>query len=436
MDLDALRRSLLDARDERASLLAAVTSRAIVFLSLNVPGPDKNSPRFDRILSRGRAAVLRAVRNGEPLAEGRDALGPYALVATSSSAVEAKRACARLEESLPFGRLLDLDVFGPEGRQVDRASLGLPPRRCLACDSAAVDCIRSQRHALPELISAVDRLAREPLAALARSLVNGARAELDLTPKPGLVDRADNGSHPDLSWELMSRAIDELPWYYEELIALGEAGDPDLAACAAAGIRAEARMAAAAGSNTHRGYLFLSGLLLLAAAADTTGTDCGWREQIRALAGCLVGRHGSPAGSSHGEEARRRHGVRGVRGEALGGLPSVFDHGLPAFRRGLLAFGAREAAQHYLMAVLMTTVEDTTAIHRCGPAGLARLKADGAALAALLEGNGDHLARLRSLNGEYRAMRLTMGGVADCLALTLAVHEAGPWEASPAIPGP
>ncbi len=128
--------------------------------------------------------------------------------------------------------------------------------------------------------------------------------------------------------------------------------------------------------------------------------------------------------ATHGEEARRQHGVGGVLGEALAGLPSVFDHGLPALQRGLATLGSLEAAQHYLMGVLMTTVEDTTALHRCGPAGLARLREDGARLVALIEAGGDHRARLRALNDEYRAIRLTMGGVADCLALTLAVQQA------------
>ena len=53
---------------------------------------------------------------------------------------------------------------------------------------------------------------------VADALVRGARAELDLTPKPGLVDRRDNGSHPDLDHPRMVRSIELLPRYYDELI--------------------------------------------------------------------------------------------------------------------------------------------------------------------------------------------------------------------------
>ena len=425
MDLEGVRRSLLDARDARAALLGGAASRSgrttLVFLSLNVPGPGKMTPRLGWVFARARAALPGALPGSGLLAEGSDALGPYALLKVPITAANAKVACVRLEESLPFGRLVDLDVLAPGGAQVDRASLGLPPRRCLVCDRAAVECIRTARHSSAELSSAALAVARSPLVALARALADGARTELDLTPKPGLVDRLDSGSHPDLSHASMRRSIDTLPAYYQDLIELADGEPLDLAACASAGIRAEERALAAAGSNAHRGYNFLSGLLLLAAAADQTGTTAGWRAESGAVARRLPG-EATGAEPSHGEQARRRYRVEGVLGEAAAGLPSVFDHGLPALDDALARGLSPETAQHYAMAVLMTRVEDTTALHRCGPAGLARLKEDGASLAALIEEGGDHLRRLRALNDDYRAMRLTMGGVADCLALTLAVR--------------
>lgn len=421
MDLEGLRRRLLDARDARAALLAALANPTVV-LSLNVPGPHKNTLPLDRVFALGQEALRHELPGGTLLAEGRDALGPYAAVAVRTTPRDAKLACVRIEESLPVGRLLDLDVVAPGGEQVHRASLGLLPRLCLVCDAPAADCIRAGRHSPAELSAAVLRLVRSPLTALARALVEGARAELDLTPKPGLVNRFDNGSHPDLSYDLMSRSLETLPGYYDDLIEIGETEPLDLAACVAAGVRAERRMQTVAGSNTHRGYIFLSGLLLLGVATDATGTMAGWRAQVAALGNRIVSARVPMA--THGEEARRQHGVGGVLGEALAGLPSVFDHGLPALQRGLATLGSLEAAQHYLMGVLMTTVEDTTALHRCGPAGLARLREDGARLVALIEAGGDHRARLRALNDEYRAIRLTMGGVADCLALTLAVQQA------------
>jgi len=74
------------------------------------------------------------------------------------------------------------------------------------------------------------------------------------------------------------------------------------------------------------------------------------------------------------------------------------------------------------MARLMEIVEDTTAIHRCGAAGLERIRQDGAALRKALQAGLDPVPLLAAWNEEYRRLGLTMGGVADCLALTLALE--------------
>ena len=73
------------------------------------------------------------------------------------------------------------------------------------------------------------------------------------------------------------------------------------------------------------------------------------------------------------------------------------------------------------MAMLMQTVEDTTAIQRCGPEGLQRVKRDGRRLQHLLESRQCPKAWLSELNLDYQRLGLTMGGVADCMALTFAL---------------
>jgi triphosphoribosyl-dephospho-CoA synthetase len=272
--------------------------------------------------------------------------------------------------------------------------------------------------------------------------VDGARAELDLTPKPGLVDRLDTGSHADLSFEAMSRSIDLLPAYFDDLAA--SAAPLDLAACVAAGQRAERRMVEAVGTNAHKGYIFVAGLALLAAAtaADPRTLQPGIAAIARQILGPSAGRPASAAGLSHGERARAEHGLGGIRREALDGLPSVFDHGLPLLCSSgpetpwPAAEAGNRATPYRLMAVLMQTVEDTTAVHRCGRDGLARLRADGVRLQQQIDEERDYRAWLVALNDEYRRINLTMGGVADCMALCFGLHAwLGP-PPSPLAPGP
>jgi triphosphoribosyl-dephospho-CoA synthetase len=243
----------------------------------------------------------------------------------------------------------------------------------------------------------------------------GLRLELHLTPKPGLVDLDDCGSHPDLTLGLMERSIALLGDYHAALcgsIAAGEAVGRQVAIAQ----RAERRMLEELGTNTHKGAIFLGGVMLMARHRAGTGDEGAVRLAAAAVARDLAGRI-APR-STHGEEARARFGVGGILREVAMGLPSVFDHALPWYR-----VAAREGSDHALasfaaLARLMQTVEDTTALHRCGPPGLARLREDGRRLEGLVR-QGGHLAFLRQRNAEYARTGLTMGGVADLLGVAL-----------------
>jgi triphosphoribosyl-dephospho-CoA synthase len=419
-----LRADLLAARDARAEQVQSALARnpgPVLMISANVPGPEKFRPGLARMLQ---AALdsLHAAIGLELQVSRRDRCGPFHLAASAAAPAAAKRAAMAIEAG-PSGRLLDLDVYAPDGVQVDRALLGLPPRPCLVCAEPARECIRLGRHSPEEIMERVDALLRpwlppaRPVAPerLAAGLTLGALRELELTPKPGLVDLRDSGSHPDLSLASMRASAELLPSYYEDLLRCARERRP-LADSVQAGVEAEQRMTRAIRANAHKGYIFLSGLALMAAA--------GGRELPGAIAEtaaeCFA--HFGAAGS-HGALIRDRHGLGGIRAEALSGLPAVFQHGWPRYREVLEAGWAPDRAGFYLMAVLMQRVEDTTAVSRCGLEGLERVRRDGAALQRLLERGLDPEPMLAGLNREYVASGLTMGGVADCMALTFALED-------------
>jgi len=257
-------------------------------------------------------------------------------------------------------------------------------------------------------------------ATLAATLHQGALRELELTPKPGLVDRHDNGSHPDLSFDLMQSSANLLPLYYDDLLRLSGLLAP-MEELVQAGRDAEARMFRAIGSNGHKGYIFLSGLVLLA-ACQCQGRLPALRGTAAALAARFFAVHGAQGG--HGALLREQQGLGGIRDEVEKGLPAVFEHGWPRYRSALDDGWEPARAAFLLMAVLMQQVEDTTTVPRGGLEGLARLRQDGARLQELLERDGDPGPLLATLNEEYRMLRLTMGGVADCMALTFALQGA------------
>ena len=163
---------LLAARDARQALLdrhPAGPGGAVVTLSLAIPGAEKVPPGAAGLFAWGRATALSTLPGARLLAEAEDALGPFALIglgpaaggpaATEATAgagdlaAAAKMACVALEGARPAARLLDLDVYGPGGAAVDRASLGLAPRPCLCCDAPARECIRVGRHGFEALVA-------------------------------------------------------------------------------------------------------------------------------------------------------------------------------------------------------------------------------------------------------------------------------------------
>ncbi len=418
----------LVTRDERQQKLQRAFHRAalgtaptVIAISTNVPGSPKHLLGLSRH-AREALATLHPWPGFQTLHAGPDALGPFYVALCNLSPKEAKRRTVAIEEARPSARLLDLDICDARGTQIGRRELGLPPRPCLLCGAPAGDCIRLCRHPPAKLRAHAEGLLKPAVVPvpqdLAKSLVLGARMELQLTPKPGLVDRRDQGSHPDLSYESMKASIDLLPLYFETLLQGIQEGHP-LSRCVQHGIEAGNRMHARIQSNGHRGYIFLSGLLLLA-SAKSGGKVAGLRQALAELAVTFFATF-EPR-DTPGASVRADRGLGGIRTEAEKGLPAIFEQGWPAYQAALDAGWSLDEAGFYLMAVLMQHVEDTTAIRRCGPEGLRRLRQDGADLQRLLERRGDPHPALQELNETYIRLGLTMGGVADCMALTFALE--------------
>lgn len=93
--------------------------------------------------------------------------------------------------------------------------------------------------------------------------------ELALTPKPGLVDRLNNGSHRDMDHALFVRSIEAISPWFTRFAALGaqHADQPtveQLRIIRPMGIACEQAMYAAThGVNTHKGGFSPSGCCAL-----------------------------------------------------------------------------------------------------------------------------------------------------------------------------
>jgi holo-ACP synthase len=151
----------LAAREARQELLSRALGAgrpATLFVSLNLPGPDKSPPGATTIFRRGCAQIAETFHGSLLVAADCDALGHFALRVLDADPLTVKRLCIVIEESHPAARLLDLDVYASETLQIGRADLGLPARRCLVCEQPAVDCMRVKRHPFDEVIAKAHEL--------------------------------------------------------------------------------------------------------------------------------------------------------------------------------------------------------------------------------------------------------------------------------------
>ncbi len=154
---------ILAAREARVrrqqELLAAWPDAALLCLTVVFPGPVKRDKRSVRVGEAGVTAVREAFATSILFEEIRDLeTGFEAFFVVDASPQEAKlRACA-IEDTHPWGRLMDIDAVAPGPRPLSRTEIGLPERRCLLCDRPARECMRARTHTLAELLSRIDAL--------------------------------------------------------------------------------------------------------------------------------------------------------------------------------------------------------------------------------------------------------------------------------------
>lgn len=238
------------------------------------------------------------------------------------------------------------------------------------------------------------------------------RLELDTTPKPGLVDRQDNGAHKDMDYALMSKSISALRPYLTRL-ALESAKDIDPVKIKEIGIEAEkAMLKATGGVNTHKGALFCIGLSVAAASnlASATGSVqvYSFKELVSRVASEIPSARGT-----HGAEAKRSFKAVGALENARAAYPELFTDWLPYYR----SLEGDPFRCHKTLLHIMTTLDDTNILHRRGAEGLAHAEAEAARLLEDFSESG-----LSSLNKDFIRENISPGGSADMLSLTIFIN--------------
>lgn len=238
------------------------------------------------------------------------------------------------------------------------------------------------------------------------------RLELDTTPKPGLVDRQDNGAHKDMDYALMSKSISALRPYLTRL-AVESAKDIDPAKIKEIGIEAEkAMLKATGGVNTHKGALFCIGLSVAAASCLACSTRAVEAYSFKELVSRAASEIPSARGT-HGAEAKRSFKAVGALENARAAYPELFTDWLPYYR----SLEGDPFRCHKTLLHIMTTLDDTNILHRRGAEGLAHAEAEAARLLEDFSESG-----LSSLNKDFIRENISPGGSADMLSLTIFIE--------------
>ena len=306
------------------------------------------------------------------------------------------------------------------------------------------------------------------------------QAELDTTPKPGLVDKDNNGAHRDMDHALMQLSINTLHPYFVRLALLGFADTlPSHTSIRDAGIEAEkAMLEATNGVNTHKGALFSMGLAVVAAAYEEKKAAANKEERgkekekeergkerekekredslvsienltpieslasplsslqltIKALAASFPdtsGTHGSKAKLlSNGTTT-----IKGALDNAREGYEKLFAEWLPFYNERRKNHDAH--ALHKTLLRIMCDLDDTNVIYRTNVATAEEVKQEARALltsfeeayaaqdkekcASAIEEKcaSAELLALKDMDRRYTARNISPGGAADMLSLTV-----------------
>ena len=443
MPMEVTLPEMLEARERRAArqqVLLSAYGKTMICFTMNIAGPVKNNS----LIRRGYALGKRLLRQqlgvaGVPVTyfeEIQEKTGNEAIFLLDADPLAVKAVTVEIEDQPGVGRLFDMDVLCPDGRKVDRQELGQEGRKCLICGGMAQACARSRTHTVAQLQEKTREILRQALdtadsADAARLATQALLYEVATTPKPGLVDRENSGSHRDMDFFTFQASAAALYPYFAQCVKIGREtvdAQETFRRLRLPGKLAEGEMRRATGGvNTHKGAIFSMGILCGALGRLEREQ---WGNPDAVLAECAAMTKGlvskdyvnltPETAKTAGQKLYLQYGITGVRGQAEAGFPAVLNVGLPKLEAALAAGKSiNEAGCAALLAMLANTV-DTNMIHR---GGYELAKDTAEKLRILLEKElFPSKETLEKLDAEFIRDNLSPGGTADLLAMVYMLH--------------
>jgi len=340
-----------------------------------------------------------------------------------------KDICVSVEESSEIGRLFDIDVINNNGRKIERKT----ERNCLICSAKGRMCAATRKHDYKTLQAKTNEIITNHFLAkdskrIGQLATESLLKEVYTTPKPGLVDRRNCGSHKDMEIKTFENSAYSLAYYFTECFKTGyisanKKPEVTLSKLRQLGKNAEKTMYDATnGINTHKGAIFSLGILcgscgkLWSPIAPNFNVNEIVLTASKIYANAMIDDFDRIKDTTAGGRQYIETGIKGIRGEVASAFSSVINSSLPAYSDALENGMSSNHAGAIALLHLISTVEDTNLYHRGGYEGAAFAKSNARKL--LQNNNYPPLEQIEKLDDEFIIRNLSPGGCADLLAVT------------------
>ena len=155
--------NILKSREDRRILQETLIGKyenTLISFTLNIPGIVKDSEKYRRVHKETMEYILEELEEKHIGVLYKERLekdtGSEGYISVNNDALNTKALMIEIEGTHPLGRILDIDVFDKENKQISRKGLKLEVRKCLICSKDARICMRQRGHSQGELLAIID----------------------------------------------------------------------------------------------------------------------------------------------------------------------------------------------------------------------------------------------------------------------------------------
>jgi len=262
--------------------------------------------------------------------------------------------------------------------------------------------------------------------------------ELSASPKPGLVDRYNNGAHKDMNYFTFLDSSTILGFAFYDIVK--RSLELDLPPqelffkIRNMGVIAENNMfESTSGVNTQKGLLFSLGVICSATGyLIRTNSEINIKkisEIVKEMTEGIVknelllsvpGFIKSESKLTHGEKVFLMYQETGIRGEVEAGFPTVLNYGIPAFKYAVYKNVDINSQMLHVLISIMSTAKDTNVLYKHGQRGLEFVHKQAQAI--LMKGSVFTVSgrsEIYLLDKLFIKKKISPGGSADLLAITI-----------------